>query len=97
MEIISFTLKQSGWLESKPKSDSTDIDIPTLKYLARHADRPQLVFFTAIMPATVQLGLLAITCFVGVFWLGPADPTHCSCSSSLLAAYKPNETFKVQL
>ena len=36
----------------------TEIDIPTLKYLARHADRPQLVFFTAIMPATVQLGLL---------------------------------------
>ena len=46
------------------------------------------------MPATVQLGLLLD--LLG-FWLGPADPTHCACSSNLLAAYKPNETFKMQL
>ena len=29
------------------------------------------------------------------FWLGHADPTHCLCSSSLLATYKLNDTEKL--
>ena len=60
------------------------------------AHSPQLVFLTAIMPATVQLGLFLDLLF---FWLGPADPTHCSCSSSLLAAYKykPNESAAIYI
>ena len=29
------------------------------------------------------------------FWQGPADSTHCSCLSSLLAAYKLDETGKL--
>ena len=62
--------------------------------VSSQAHRPQLVFLTAIMPATVQLSPLLN--LLG-FWLGPADPTNCSCSSSLLAAYKRNETLKVQL
>ena len=36
---------------------------------------------------------LDTACFVDpTFWMSPADPTYCSCSSSLLAAYKLNGT-----
>ena len=57
----------------------TEIDIPTLKNQARY---PSLnsVFDSFIGSA---------------FWLEPADPTHCSCSCSLIAAYKINETRKL--
>ena len=48
--LISYTLTKCLC------SFCTEIDIPTLKYLAKH--NTQLVFLTAIMPGTVQLGLL---------------------------------------
>ena len=72
----------------------TEIDISTLRYTARHKGLTISIFNGHNAPATAQLGLLLDLL---VFWLGPADPTYCSCSSSWLAAYKPNENFKMQL
>ena len=67
----------------------TAMIIPTLKYLAKCIGLKS-IFACIMQPQSV------LNWFVGLaFWLRPADAIHCSCSSSLLAAYKLNETGKL--
>ena len=68
------------------------MDIPTLKYLTRYTGLNSI--FDSIMQP--QFSYYCLICWLALaFWLGPAYPTHCSCSSSLPAAYKVHENGKL--
>ena len=69
----------------------TEVDILNLKYLARYMASIS-IFDCIIMPTTFRLGLLLDLL---EFLAGVCRSSHWSCSSNLLAAYKPNETGKL--
>ena len=67
----------------------TEVDVPNLiaSYMASIS-----IFDCIIMPTTFRLGLLLDLL---EFLAGVCRSSHWSCSSNLLAAYKPNETGKL--